>query len=118
MSVIAETSKTIPLPAGGWLRSVRQALGASQTSVAARAGITQQAYAQFETGESAGTISLGRLRHAAAAMDCDLIYFVIPRREQARPVAEPALVPTVSQADEKPKGSWSQIQEPLPVELL
>ena len=39
-------------PAGGWLRAVRQAVGLTQATVAKKAGITQQAYAQFERGEA------------------------------------------------------------------
>lgn len=70
-------------PAGGWLRAVRQALGLAQASVAGKAGITQQAYAQLERGETAGTLSVGNLQRAAEAMDCDLVYFLVPRAGRA-----------------------------------
>ncbi|MEJ1972964.1 MAG: helix-turn-helix domain-containing protein [Lacunisphaera sp.] len=75
--------KSASVPAGGWLRAVRQALGLSQAAVAKKAAITQQAYAQFEKGEVAGTLSIGNLQRAAEAMDCELVYFLVPRAGQA-----------------------------------
>ena len=75
-------AQSIPQPSGGWLRTVRQALGLTQATVSAKAGVSQQAYAQFENGEINSTISLGRLRHAAAAMDCELVYFLMPRQQR------------------------------------
>jgi predicted DNA-binding mobile mystery protein A len=65
-------------PSGGWLRAVRQALGLAQAAVAKNAGTTQQGYAQFERGEVGGTITLTNLQRAAEAMDCALVYFLVP----------------------------------------
>jgi predicted DNA-binding mobile mystery protein A len=65
-------------PAGGWLRAVRQAFGFAQATVAKQASITQQAYAQFERGEVSGTISINNLQRAAEAMECSLVYFLVP----------------------------------------
>jgi transcriptional regulator with XRE-family HTH domain len=70
-------------PVGGWLRAVRQELGLAQATVAQQAGLTQQAYAQFEQGETKGTLSLGNLQRSAAAMDCELVYFLVPRGDRA-----------------------------------
>jgi transcriptional regulator with XRE-family HTH domain len=85
-------AQAIPQPVGGWLRTMRQVLNLTQATVAEKSGISQQAYAQFETGEASSTISLGRLRHAAAAMDCELVYFLMPRQAQAKSVAKRATV--------------------------
>jgi predicted DNA-binding mobile mystery protein A len=74
-------------PAGGWLRSVRQALGLAQSTVAKKTGITQQAYAQFERGETGGTLSIGNLQRAAETMDCELVYFLVPRAGRAKSFA-------------------------------
>ncbi len=70
-------------PAEGWLRAIRNTLSTSQHKLAARLGISRQAYAQFETGEKNGTISMNSLQRAADAMDCDLVYFVVPRNSIA-----------------------------------
>jgi predicted DNA-binding mobile mystery protein A len=67
------------VPARGWLRALREAIGLSQAGVAARAGVKRQSLAQFELAEERGSISLTSLRRAAAAMDCELVYFVVPR---------------------------------------
>lgn len=75
-------------PSGGWLRAVRQALGLAQATVAKKTGITQQAYAQFERGESAETITLANLQRAAAAMECTLVYFVVPQSSRANSFAD------------------------------
>lgn len=66
-------------PARGWLRAVREAMGITQGEVAAKVGVKRQSYAQFETAEERGSISLSSMRRAAEAMDCELVYFVIPR---------------------------------------
>ena len=50
-----------------------------QSQVAARIAVRRQSYAQFERAEEKGSISIGSLRRAAGAMDCELVYFVIPR---------------------------------------
>ena len=72
-------------PARGWLRAVREAIGFSQGQVAKKLGVKQQSYAQFETAEERGSISLTSLRRAAEAMDCEL---VIPVGSLSRKHAE------------------------------
>lgn len=71
--------KAAIVPARGWLRATRTALGLSQGQVAAKLSLTQQAYADFESAEERGAISLNSLQRAAAAMECELVYFVVPR---------------------------------------
>ncbi len=58
---------------------MRQALGLAQADVAKNTAVTKQAYAQFERGETKGTLSLGSLQRAAEAMDCELVYCLVPR---------------------------------------
>jgi predicted DNA-binding mobile mystery protein A len=71
------------VPARGWLRAVREALGLTQGKVAEKAAMKRQSYAQFENAEKKGTISLASLRRAAAAMDCEVVYFIVPRESVA-----------------------------------
>jgi len=91
------------------LRAVRQELGLTQSTVAKTAGLTQQAYAQFEQGEAKGTLSLGNLRRSADAMDCDLVYFLVPRRQPAPAVTDLAAVrapdPTREEVAARPQAS-------------
>ena len=68
------------VPARGWLRAVREAVGITQREAAEKAAVTRQSYAQFEDSEQRGSISIASLRRAAGALDCELVYFVVPRR--------------------------------------
>lgn len=66
-------------PAEGWLRQVRLARGVTQQALADALGCKRQACAQLERSEARGAISLYSLRKAAAAMDCELVYALVPR---------------------------------------
>jgi len=79
LPVLVAAHKQATRPAGGWLRAVRQALGLAQADVAKNVGISKQAYAQFEHGETKDTLTLASLQRAAEAMDCDLVYYLVPR---------------------------------------
>lgn len=81
-------------PQGGWIRSIRTALGMSGEALAARLGITQAAVAKLEHGEVTGGITIGKLDEIAVALDCTLIYALVPNstledtvRRQARLMA-------------------------------
>ena len=81
-------------PAGGWIRLVRQALHMPQRELARRLGVTQATIAALEAREVTGAVTIDALERAATALDCDLVYALIPRRsleevlhEQAASVA-------------------------------
>jgi transcriptional regulator with XRE-family HTH domain len=78
-SVSPLATKLIP-PPEGWLRAVRDGLGISQREAAAAAGVTQQAFDQFESGELRASITLERLQKAAGALGCEVVYFLQPAR--------------------------------------
>jgi predicted DNA-binding mobile mystery protein A len=66
-------------PIHGWLRAVRESTALTQAAVATKLGLSRQSYAALETSEARGAISLNSLQRAADAMDCELVYFVVPR---------------------------------------
>jgi predicted DNA-binding mobile mystery protein A len=68
-----------PRPPRGWIRAIREALGMSTTELAARMGISQSRIPELERGEVAGSLKLGTLERAAEALDCDLVYVLVPR---------------------------------------
>lgn len=85
-------------PVRGWLRAIREALGMSTTDVALRLGTSRQGVSYIERAEADGSISLETLRKAAAALDCRLVYALVPNApleeivdRQARHVAEAEL---------------------------
>ncbi len=46
----------------------------------ARMNVTQPTVQRLEVSEASGTIQLGTLRRAADALDCELVYVLLPRR--------------------------------------
>src|SRR5271156_5628166 len=86
--------KVRPVPKDGWIRTIRMALGLTIEQLAKRVGTSAPAVFNAERREVEGKTSLTQLRKIAAAMECDLVYALIPRRElrdmveqQARKVA-------------------------------
>ena len=80
------------VPARGWLRAVREAIGITQSRAAERAAVSRQSYAQFEASEARGAISVSSLRRAARALDCELVHFIVPRAQVAATYGELAAV--------------------------
>lgn len=68
------------VPTGGWVAAIREALGMSVQDFAHRLGITRASAAKLEASERRGTVQLDTLQRAAAALDCDLVYALVPRR--------------------------------------
>jgi predicted DNA-binding mobile mystery protein A len=66
-------------PREGWIATVRKALGMSTTQLGKRLGIAQPSVIDLEKGERARTVSLESLHQAADALNCDLVYALVPR---------------------------------------
>lgn len=66
-------------PRGGWIAAIREALGMSVQDFADRLGVTRAAAAKLETNEVRRTIQLDSLERAAHALNCDLVYALVPR---------------------------------------
>jgi predicted DNA-binding mobile mystery protein A len=65
-------------PPRGWLRAVRDALGMTMQQYAGRLGVSQPRIIALEKSEIEDTVTLGTLRRAATALDCQLVYAVVP----------------------------------------
>jgi predicted DNA-binding mobile mystery protein A len=81
-------------PHSGWIRAIRGALGMSQTALAGRLGVSGPAVAKLERAEVSGGITLAKLSDVAAALECTLVYALVPNtslqdtvERQARRVA-------------------------------
>jgi predicted DNA-binding mobile mystery protein A len=66
-------------PAKGWIRAVREAAGISGSELARRLGTSRQSPLQLEKAEAEDRITLKSLRAAAEALDCDLVYALLPK---------------------------------------
>jgi len=51
----------------------------SQADLARRLDLSQSTVASMERSEAGGTIQLNTLRRVADAMDCDVVYVLVPR---------------------------------------
>src|SRR5258708_37435470 len=69
-----------PRPKGGWLRAIRQALGMTTRQLAKKVGVTQAAVVDAERSEAKDDITLATLRRYATALDCELVYALVPNR--------------------------------------
>ena len=88
------SAKAFAVPAKGWIRAIRDALGMSAKQLGDRLGIRSQSVYEIETSEASGLIQLNTLRKAAAALDCTLVYALVPNtpltetvRKRAREIA-------------------------------
>jgi len=65
-------------PPKGWVRAIRDALGMTGVQFARRLTIRPQSVEALEKSEADGTIQLKTLRRAAEALDCKLVYALVP----------------------------------------
>jgi predicted DNA-binding mobile mystery protein A len=66
------------MPPKGWVRAIRDAIGMTGAQLGHRLGMTAQAVVSLERSEASGRIQLSTLRRAAEAMDCVLVYALVP----------------------------------------
>ena len=71
-------------PGSGWIAAIRKGLGMSVRQLAERIGITQQSVSELEAREIDGSITLKSLRRAAEAMNCQLVYAIVPNKGQVK----------------------------------
>ena len=74
-------------PKTGWVHTLRTALGMTSRQLAERIGIAQPTLSQLEKSEAAGRIQLDTLARVADALDCELVYALVPRRPLSETVA-------------------------------
>jgi predicted DNA-binding mobile mystery protein A len=88
-------------PPRGWIKAIREALGMTTAQLARRIGVSQPRVVAIEKAEKNASITLDSLERAARAMDCQVVYALIPRKplkdlveERAHIVAEKRLKST------------------------
>jgi predicted DNA-binding mobile mystery protein A len=67
-------------PPKGWTRAIRESLGMTAAQLGRRMGVSQSTVTEFEMSEVKGSIRLGTLRRAAEAMNCTLVYAIVPKQ--------------------------------------
>jgi len=112
--------RTKRTPPRGWLKEVREALGRTERQQAERLNIASSTLHKSEQSEADERISLGQLRKLADALDCELVYALIPRmplpqvvQEQAEKLAKAevfGVAHTMALEDQKPADERIQKQ--------
>jgi predicted DNA-binding mobile mystery protein A len=77
-------------PVRGWIKAVRGALGMTTAQLAKRLGMKQPSVVAIEQSEAKGTIELATLRRVAEALDCTLVYALVPNKPLEATVRERA----------------------------
>lgn len=85
-------------PPRGWIRAIREALGMTTSQLAQRLRIAQPSVVGLEKAEASKAITLESLERVARALDCSLVYALVPRQsletlvqERAREAAQERL---------------------------
>lgn len=78
-------------PHRGWVRAIRDALGMSQRELAERLGVHESRIGPIEQGEMSGAIKLDTLERAARALNCRLVYALVPNEPLETMVRDQAL---------------------------
>jgi predicted DNA-binding mobile mystery protein A len=66
-------------PPRGWVKAIREALGMTTAQLAKRMGVSQPRAVMLEKGEARDSITMESLERAARALDCHLVYALVPR---------------------------------------
>jgi len=131
---LAATTRAFPrgkpeaAPRAGWVRAIREALGISQSQIAARAGVSRATVQQWERAEARRRITLHSLDRVAAAMGCQVALALVPkggslddvRKRQALARAEQIIKEKreAQSKDELPPRELARRRERLAAKLL
>lgn len=66
-------------PTKGWIKAIRHVLGMSGRQLGNRLGVSRMRVADMERAEVMGATTLKTLRRAAEALDCVLVYALVPK---------------------------------------
>lgn len=67
-------------PPYGWVRAIREAIGMTAAQLGKRLGVSQPRALAIEKAEAKGSLTLRSLERAAHALDCRLVYCLVPRK--------------------------------------
>ena len=73
-----QNSDAMVRPPRGWIKAIREALGLTTRQFAKRLALSQSRAVEIEQAEVSGSITLDSLRRAAEALDCRLVYALVP----------------------------------------
>ncbi len=105
-------------PHKGWIKAIREALDMTSNDLASRMGVRQQTISNLERSEQHNTIQMKTLESAAQAMNCQLIYALVPVTTLEETVIAQARNKAVHHLEVVSQHSRLEDQEVSPQELL
>lgn len=91
LSLIANNIEGLTRPPRGWVKAIRESLGMTTAQLGKRLGVSQPRAVILEQAEAKGAITLDSLERAAQALDCRLVYALVPRQTLDAMIEERAL---------------------------
>jgi len=73
-------------PRDGWIKEIRTAIGMRNSQLAKRIGKSISTVAAFQRNEARGAITLNSLRKVADALNCEVVYALVPRESLGKTV--------------------------------
>jgi len=80
----------VTIPIQGWIRSIRKSLGMNTRQLAERLEVKRQRVSEIEKNEVSGNLTVETLKKVAEAMDCKLVYALIPNTSLENTVKDQA----------------------------
>lgn len=80
-----------PATNSGWVKTIRTSLKMTESDLAQRMGLNQTTVNSLEKSEVAGSIQLSTLKRAAEALNCELVYALVPRQKLQKTYYQRAL---------------------------
>jgi len=77
-------------PPRGWIKAIREALGMTTAQLGRKLGVSQPRIVKIEKSETDGSITLGSLERTAQALDCRIVYALVPRKSLKEVIDERA----------------------------
>lgn len=74
--------RKVKRPKKGWIQLIRTTLGMSARALGERCGLSQSRISLIEKGEADGSLTLNTLEKVAEGLDCELVYFLVPKQSQ------------------------------------
>ncbi|MEX1215972.1 mobile mystery protein A [Saccharospirillum sp.] len=71
----------VPHFKNGWIKTIRTALGISTQTLGDRIGVSQPQISKLENSEAHTAITLRSLKKAAEGLDCELVYYLVPKQK-------------------------------------
>lgn len=72
--------RAVNVPVKGWIRAIRETLGMTGEQLARRLRTNKQRVSRIEQDEVQGKLTLNTLRNVAEALDCSLVYGLVPKQ--------------------------------------